>query len=99
MTSFSSVFRSTSIIPDGFVPSRECVNWLHGQAQKLSELQQTASNKHFKRPVLERVFFRDEWEHIRNLGLFVQLMYNACYEAWDDWFNQPAFDWMKGGDL
>lgn len=84
-----------SIIPDGFVPSRECIDWLRIEAKRLFDIHGEAFRKHFERPALDRVFNRDEWEHVQNLGHFALLVYNAYNEASDSWLNQPAFDWMK----
>lgn len=88
-----------SILPKGFVPSRECVDWLRNEAQRLSDAHSEAFRKHFNRPALERVFARDEWEHIQTLDKFAELLHNAYLDAADRWINQPAFDWMKGGDF
>ena len=88
-----------SILPDGYVPSRECVDWLRNEQQRLFDAHSKAFHQHFERPALDRVFARDEWEHVQTLGRFAQLVFNAYRNASDRWINQHAFDWMKEGDF
>ncbi len=88
-----------SILPDGYVPSRECVDWLRNEAQRLYDAHGKAFHEHFERPALDRVFAYDEWKHVQTLERFAQLVFNAYCDASDRWINQPAFDWMKRGEF
>lgn len=88
-----------SIIPDGFIPTRECTKWLRNEAARFQEIYNNIFQEYYSRPLVDQLFTGPERERIRKLGLIAEALHNAHSEASDRYSNQPAFDWMKGGDF
>ncbi|MBR0035811.1 MAG: hypothetical protein IJP54_09060 [Synergistaceae bacterium] len=84
-----------SIIPDGFVPSRECVDWLQSEAMRLFDTHGDTLRECYK---LKSPYAKD-YMHFYTLGLFTELIHEAYKDAYQRWINQPAFDWMKEGEI
>ena len=82
------------LYPDGFVPTREYVDWLYNEANRMFEVYTAAFHDYFK----HKTPCIDDYKHVQLLGEFAQIMHDAYRKASDDWINQPAFDWMKEGD-
>ena len=84
-----------SILPDGYVPSRECIDWLRNEQQRLFDAHGKAVRDFYN---ADSTCAKD-YRHLQILSLFTQAVHIAYLDAYDRWINQHAFDWMKGGEF
>lgn len=84
-----------SILPDGYVPSRECVDWLQNEAERLFDMYGIALHEYANNILL--VNADKEYKHVQNLHLFTEIAHSAFKDAYKRWINQQAFDFLMEG--
>ena len=68
-----------SIIPAGFSPSNECLNWLHSEHRRIEQLRREAYDG-----AVANAYDSDKWRHYYTLTKFEDITWgalNECCEA------------------
>lgn len=72
-----------SIIPDKFVPSKQCVDWLLNEAQRIQGIWDAEFHDYFehKSPLYSN------YRHVQILGTFATIASETYRRAANDWLN------------
>ena len=71
-----------SIIPQGYVPSLECWNWLHSEHQRVLQLQREAYNK-LELAVKNNGDYKSCSKNCSVLAEFEDIVWKALCECWE----------------
>ena len=65
-----------SIIPAGYSPSYECLQWLHSEHRRIEQLRREAYDN-----AAMSEYDKSKWEHFYTLMKFEDITWNALYEC------------------